>query len=117
MKRALALNFSTTPAQEPPQQPTEKDFAMQTANLCSEEIYEDEFAHCQRSPEYKAGALSALRLRAGLQHSSDPWGDIDRLHSPSPYAAGTAADDAFEAGHLAGLIAWSFAMERAGLGE
>ena len=90
---------------------------MQTANLCSEEIYEDEFAHCQRSPEYKAGALSALRLRAGLQHSSDPWGDIDRLHSPSPYAAGTAADDAFEAGHLAGLIAWSFAMERAGLGE
>ena len=58
--------------------------------LCSlrtaQQVYEREFAHCQRSPEWKAGALRGLRLAAGLAPAA------------SPYASGTAQDDARNAG-------------------
>ena len=72
--------------------------------LCSlrtaQQVYEREFAHCQRSPEWKAGALRGLRLAAGLAPAA------------SPYASGTAQDDAWGSGSLAGAAEWKWRAER-----
>lgn len=74
------------------------------AQLCAlrsaQRIYDYEFARCARSPEWKAGALRALRQRAGLQPA------------PSPYASGTAQDDAWAAGNQAGWQEWAFRSAR-----
>ena len=67
-------------------------------NTAADDFYNQEFAHCPRSPEYKAGALVALRIRAG--------GDI-ATGSETPYTIGTAADDAYRSGIQAGYDAWS----------
>ena len=64
--------------------------------LCSlrtaQQVYEREFAHCQRSPEWKAGALRGLQVRLG-EATTGP-----RL----PYTPGTAQYDAWAAGIQAG---------------
>ena len=74
--------------------------------LCSlrtaQQVYEREFAHCQRSPEWKAGAL------AGLQRRESP-----QVRKFSPYKSGTAQDDAWAAGVQYGLILWKFNQEKA----
>lgn len=52
------------------------------------------FARCARSAEWRAGAFDGLCLAAGL------------AFTPSPYAPGSAQDDAWSAGHLAGVGEW-----------
>ena len=58
----------------------------------AQSIYDTQFAHCPRSPEWKAGALYGLKviLREPCQ-------------TGSPYTCGTAADDAWRAGVQEGL--------------
>ncbi len=69
-----------------------------TQQLCAlraaQRIYDAEFAGCQKSPEWKAGALRGLRHGAGLA----PAG--------CPYAHGTAQGDAWLAGNQAALAEW-----------
>lgn len=76
------------------------DVQLQALQL-AQQIYHDEFTACPRSPEYKAGALRALRLKAGLAPAA------------SPYESGSARDDAWLAGHQAGLTEWKWQASRA----
>lgn len=66
--------------------------APQCAQQAAQAIYQTEFHRCQRSPEWKAGALQGLQKIAGC---------IERCFSP--YPSGTAQDDAWRAGVQAGL--------------
>ena len=52
----------------------------------AQQIYDNEFAPCPRSPEWKLGA------RAGV------WKAMGLMNRRSPYASGTAQDDAWRAG-------------------
>lgn len=54
-----------------------------------------------RSPEYRAGVLAALEFR------------VDGKHIVRPYAAGTAADDAFDGGLSEGHSIWRRAQAEA----
>lgn len=47
-----------------------------------------------RSTEYRAGVMAALRYR------------VDGIAITRPYAAGTAQDDAFDAGQVEGHAIW-----------
>lgn len=65
----------------------EKAADQQLAALRSaQQIYDNEFAPCPRSPEWKLGA------RAGV------WKAMGLMNRRSPYASGTAQDDAWRAG-------------------
>lgn len=75
--------------------------AQLSALKIAQRIYDLEFSACPRSPEFKAGALRALRLKAGLTPAA------------SPYESGTARDDAWLAGHQAGLAEWKWQASRA----
>lgn len=59
----------------------------------AQQIYDMEIRDCQRSPEWKAGALRGLQKSCG--ESAKPAG--------VPYASGTAQDDAWRAGFQYGL--------------
>ena len=63
-------------------------------------VYEQEFAACQKSPEWKAGALRGLRCAAGLA----PAG--------CPYPCGTAQADAWLDGNQAGMAEWRYLAAR-----
>lgn len=62
-----------------------------------EQIYEAEIARCQRSPEWKCGALAGLRK-----------GAAPSTCSRSPFASGTAQDDAWRAGLAYGRDIWRY---------
>ena len=67
----------------------------------TQRVYDVEYAHCPRSPEWKAGALRGLRRQAGLQTTG------------CPYRCGTAQSDAWLAGNLVGMTEWAYRVERA----
>ncbi len=70
----------------------EKAADQQLAALRSaQQIYDNEFAPCPRSPEWKLGA------RAGV------WKAMGLKSQRSPYANGTAQDDAWRAGFQVGF--------------
>lgn len=48
--------------------------------------YIENIAGCPRSPEWKLGAKAGCRIACGMPHERSPW------------ASGTAQDDAFSAG-------------------
>lgn len=66
----------------------------------TQRVYDTEYAHCPRSPEWKAGALRGLRKQAGLSQPS------------CPYPCGTAQSDAWLAGNLVGMTEWKYLVER-----
>lgn len=78
-----------------------------TAQLCAQRaaqrVYDEEFSRCPRSPEWKAGALRGLRVRAGLAPNG------------CPYPNGTAQADAWTAGCQAGLAEGRWRAEWGGL--
>ena len=57
----------------------------------AQRIYDDEFAACPRSSEWKLGA------RAGV------WKAVGLMSKRSPYASGTAQDDAWRSGFQVGF--------------
>ena len=64
----------------------------QLATLRSaQRIYDDEFAACPRSAEWKLGT------RAGV------WKAVGLMSKRSPYASGTAQDDAWRSGFQVGF--------------
>lgn len=67
----------------------------------TQRVYDAEYAHCPRSPEWKAGALRGLRRQAGLQTAA------------CPYPCGTAQGDAWLSGNLVGMTEWAYRVERA----
>ena len=56
------------------------------------QVFDAEYRHCQRSHEWKVGALQGLIRGAGCAQKAT-----------SPYQSGTAQDDAWRAGLLAGM--------------
>lgn len=70
----------------------EKVADQQLAALRSaQQIYDNEFAPCPRSPEWKLGA------RAGV------WKAVGLMNKRSPYANASAQDDAWRAGFQVGF--------------
>lgn len=57
-----------------------------------QEVFDAGYRNCQRSPEWKAGALRGLIKAAGCAQ-----------RSMSPFKSGTAQDDAWLAGLQAGM--------------
>ena len=57
----------------------------------AQRIYDDEFAACPRSAEWKLGT------RAGV------WKAVGLMSKRSPYASGTAQDDAWRSGFQVGF--------------
>ncbi|OBY58214.1 hypothetical protein [Pseudomonas sp. AU12215] len=67
----------------------------------AQRIHDERFAVGNpRSPEYKAGALYILRLKAG-----------EITSTPSPYVVGTAQFDAWLAGTWEGHDLWAAAQK------
>ena len=69
-----------------------------------QDVFETEYRHCQRSPEWKAGALRGLIKAAGCAK-----------RSLSPFQSGTAQDDAWQAGLLAGISEGKYLLQAGGL--
>ena len=65
-----------------------------------QEVFDAEYRHCQRSPEWKAGALRGLIRAAGCAQCS-----------VSPYPSGTAQDDAWQAGLMAGIAEGKYLLQ------
>lgn len=65
-------------------------------------IYEQEFASCAKSPEWKAGALRGLQVRLGEAATGNNL----------PYTPGTAQYDAWQAGIHAGQAEAKYQIER-----
>lgn len=71
--------------------------------LNAQYIYDSEFRNCQRSPEWKAGALRGLERALGSpakQHAL-------------PYTSGTAQADAWSAGFQAGSAEGKYQLNAA----
>lgn len=65
-----------------------------------QQVFDAEYRNCQRSPEWKAGALRGLVKAAGCAK-----------RSLSPFKSGTAQDDAWQAGLLAGIAEGRFLLQ------
>lgn len=65
-----------------------------------QEVFDAEYRNNQRSPEWKAGALRGLIKGAGC---------VQR--SISPFQSGTAQDDAWCAGLLAGIAEGKYLLQ------
>lgn len=74
------------------------------AELCLrhavQSVFNAEYAHCPRSPEWKAGVLRGMRHQAGLHTAA------------CPYPCATAQGDAWMAGNREGLAEWRHRAQR-----
>ena len=65
-----------------------------------QQVFDAEYRNCQRSPEWKAGALRGLVRGAGCMKQS-----------VGPFKSGTAQDDAWQAGLLAGIAEGRYLLQ------